>query len=125
MGMYDRVHVYKSIELPEFDGDHSEITWQTKDFGRTLTDFEIRADGRLYMADPTYETSETDEDEFRPFNTEKVDEKWFDIEYHGIFRFYKSFDDEWVEFEAKFTDGELVQITRESRESRQIRPWLT
>lgn len=123
--MYDRVHVAEAIELPEFDGDHSKITWQTKDLGHMMAHFEIRADGRLYMAGRTYETSETNEDEFRPFDIEKVDEKWTDIGYHGIFRFYKSFDDEWVEFEAKFTDGELVQITRQSRESRQNSPWLT
>ena len=124
MGLYDRVHVYESIDLPEFDGDRTGVKWQTKDFGRTMTDYVIRADGRLYKADREYEKHETDEDEFAPFTLEQVDEKWVDMGYHGIFRFYRSVDDEWVEFEAKFTDGELVQITRESRKSRRDRPWL-
>lgn len=44
--------------------------------------------------------------------------------YHGIFRFYSSVDDEWGRCEAKFTDGELVQLIRESQESHRDRRWL-
>jgi len=34
------------------------------------------------------------------------------VEYHGIFEFHSIVNDEYRSFEAKFTDGKLVEITR-------------
>ena len=42
----------------------------------------------------------------------KVHLGWSDVEHHGIFEFHSVVDDEYRSFEAKFTDGKLVEITQ-------------
>lgn len=39
-------------------------------------------------------------------------QKWINIEHHGYINFYSSVNDIWYEFNAKFTDGNLVNIER-------------
>lgn len=42
----------------------------------------------------------------------KVHQGWSDTEYHGTFEFHGTIDGGYVSLEAKFTDGQLVDITR-------------
>jgi len=95
MGMFDDV----KVEVPLPDGAILS-GFQTKDFDCLLDAYTIRADGELWR-----EVWSFDE----PGRMERVD-------FHGRFRFY-TFSDEsnamtsWHEYEAKFTDGKLVEIT--------------
>jgi len=94
MGMFDDVRV--EVPLPDgaiLDG------FQTKDFECLLDTYTIRSDGELWR--DVWANSEEE-------NCERVD-------FHGKFYFY-TFTDEgnavnsWHEYEAKFTDGRLVEI---------------
>ena len=88
MGMFDDVHV--DYPLP----DCSYTEFQTKDLECTLEQYTISADGKLLS-------------------------NGVDIAFHGILNFY-TYDKspgerdvaEWYEYDAKFTDGQLVSITR-------------
>ena len=82
MGMFD----YVKSEVPLPDG-HDAIC-QTKDFDMPyLETYLIRADGRLIK-----------------------DGK--DMNFHGMLNFYNYTEDgKWHEYDAKFTDGQLVGIS--------------
>ena len=41
----------------------------------------------------------------------KIHQGWSDTEYHCIFEFHATIDNEYVSLEAKFTDGQLVYVT--------------
>ena len=100
MGMFDEV----ICEVPLPDGWKHPI-FQTKDFEDPYLDkYVIRADGRLIRKKPWYESDVNDDT---------------DTNYHGLLRFYSyegdpndetPIDDRWHEYEAKFTDGQLVGI---------------
>ena len=84
MGLYD--HVFCEVDLP--DGKSHQGAFQTKDFEDPyLENYTITKDGRL------------------------VKDKR-DLNFHGFLNFYTYDDktDEWREFNAKFTDGKLVEI---------------
>lgn len=101
MGMFDEV----ICEVPLPDGWKHPV-FQTKDFEDPYLDkYVIRADGRLIRKKPWYQC-EISEDT--------------DMNYHGLLRFYSyegdpnhdtPIDDRWHEYEAKFTDGQLVGIS--------------
>ncbi|WP_248898200.1 hypothetical protein [Haloplanus halobius] len=42
----------------------------------------------------------------------KTHQGWSDTEYHGIFEFRRTIDGDYVSLDATFTDGQLVEITR-------------
>lgn len=42
----------------------------------------------------------------------KVHQGWSDTEYHGVFEFHRTIEGDYVSLNAKFTDGQLVEITR-------------
>jgi len=45
-------------------------------------------------------------------STKKVHQGWTDMSYHGVFEFHRGIDDDFVSLDAKFTDGQTVEISR-------------
>lgn len=116
MGMFDYVKVNQSLP----DGWSSDEL-QSKDFDCTMTTVEITPEGRLMVEDFEYEEVPKAE---RPHpngkgllalmgSVRKINRRWRDLNFHGRFRFYGGGggEDDWHEYEAKFTDGSLVEIT--------------
>jgi len=96
MGMFDDV----ICEAPLPDGKPGK-NFQTKDFECPyLEKYTITADGRLLRDDPWWE---------RPKDQPA---KPADMNFHGVLNFYgyNTETEEWREFNAKFTDGKLVEI---------------
>lgn len=95
MGMFDYIEVDKSIKLPVFKEfrslkiDPHSLDLQTKSLEKTLSNYEIKKDKKLYL------------------NGDKIN-------YHGIIDFgaYHVTDtvDYLLDYEAKFTDGMLKSI---------------
>lgn len=132
MGLFDHVRIEDGLDiaLPEFDGDPTTIDWQTKTFSFPMMDvYKITMNGRLFTEDAHYESVPEEE---RPGDDEagggvnegwqkgwesrrKVHDGWTDTEYHGILEFHHYADDESYAYEAKFTDGDLVEISRVER----------
>lgn len=101
MGMFD--DVICEAKLP--DGFVSDNGYQTKDFECVLATFKITAEGRLVRRE--YEWSESDD---APLGIRREQRGWKDVNYHGFLNFYTSGLDGWHEYDAKFTDGQLVEI---------------
>lgn len=130
MGMFDRLTFEDGLEVdfPDIGTDPSEITWQTKSIARhqpMLENYKVTAEGRLFKEEIDYEHVP---EEDRPYYDEetqefesplmelagsrrKVHQGWSDTEYHRIFEFHKTIDGDYVSLEAKFTDGQLIDIT--------------
>ena len=95
MGMFDDVTCH--YLLP--DGKPPQ-PFQTKTFDEPyLEHYTITAEGRL-LRDKPWWTREKDS----PFDPT-------DTNFHGVLNFYGGDADEWREFDAKFTDGQLMSIT--------------
>lgn len=116
MGMFDYVKVDPKHGLPD-------IEYQSKDFDCDMTVIRITADGTLEIERSETETVPKAE---RPHPNEagilgmrgmwrRVNQRWERIPLHGMFNFYgnsgRNFDGDWYEYDAKFTDGVLVEIT--------------
>ena len=93
MGLFDYVHV----DRPGFDPSEA---FQTKDFDAPYMDrYDIAKDGRLIFTE-------------WPKGGNAPPPK--DMEFHGMLYFYTlRSNDDWVTCEAKFTDGNLVEIKQE------------
>ena len=113
MGCFDHVRLDTSIKLP--DTEDTLGGFQTKAFDCCFDTYVITAEGRLlregggWLKEEDYEATP------------------IDTEFHGILNFYTHIDErkyniekreyspgrhEWFEFDAKFTDGNLVEIKR-------------
>lgn len=92
MGMFDEIRCKQPLP------DGCEIEWfQTKDLGCDLARFEITEDGRLLQIGAGWLEAELDSPE--------------DYEHHGMLNFYGTDGQKiWHEYNAKFTDGRLVEI---------------
>lgn len=131
MGLFDNVTFEDSldVEFPEIGADPFDITWQTKSITRhqpMMEDYKVTAEGRLLKEEYEYEHVPEEErpgydEEIGGFEKEfergrgsirKIHLGWSDMDYHGIFEFHRSINDDYVSLEAKFTDGQLVAITR-------------
>lgn len=131
MGMFDYVKV--GVPLP--DGwQPGEL--QSKDFDCVMTTVEITPDGRMRIEDFEYEEvpkAERDypdapDDSFESIigSLRKTNRRWRDLNFHGVFNFYGHervapmknppyFEPDehcWHEYNAKFTDGLLVEIVQ-------------
>lgn len=117
MGMFD----YIQCEVPLPDGWQPDDL-QTKDFGCEMTTHIISKDGRLMLDRGYYEEVPKSE---RPYpNAEPGSwqsilgimrrvHKYEDANFHGVVNFYGgAFKDDWHEYDAKFTNGDLVEIVR-------------
>ena len=93
MGMFDDIRCRKPLP----DGC-TEEWFQTKDLGCDLSKFEIDGDGRLMRFGEGF------------WGEEPLTEPE-DMEHHGYLNFYTSDSAGiWHEYDAKFTDGKLVEI---------------
>jgi hypothetical protein len=118
MGMFDWVRC--EVPLPDgFDGP-----LQTKDFACELGEHVITKDGRLMLA--ALDRVEEVPKEERPYPDAAPGTlqsfcgiirsfwKHEDANFHGIMRFYGLECGRWHEYNAKFTDGQLVDIVQVS-----------
>jgi hypothetical protein len=132
MGLFDHVRIEDELDIAllGFDGDPTNIDWQTKTFSFPMMDvYKITMNGRLFTENAHYESVPEEErlgnDEVGGEVNEgwqkgwrsrrKIHDGWTDTEYHGILEFHHYADDESYAYEAKFTDGDLVEITRVER----------
>lgn len=141
MGLFDRVVFDTEVELPEFDGTHQAVDWQTKSIGRPfMRTFKLTADGRLMRRERSMRDLTPEEraakardrgfdsweaweaaDTFGPLPTwdRTVDEEWWvDHHQHGSFEFHGSTPDHRYSYEARFTKGALDEILLLSKEPR-------
>ncbi|AXG09725.1 hypothetical protein [Haloplanus rubicundus] len=130
MGLFDRLTFEDGldVEFPDIDADPFEVTWQTKSIARhepMMENYKVTANGRLFKEVAEYE--HVPEEERPGYNEEiggfengieraresrkKIHQGWSDTEYHGIFEFHRTIDGDYVSLDAKFTDGQLVEIT--------------
>ncbi len=131
MGMFDRLRFEDGLDVafPDIGADPFEITWQTKSLARhqpVLENYKVTAEGRLFREEAEYEhVPEEDrpgyDEEIGGFESEiergrgsmrKIHHGWSDTEYHGRFEFHRTIDGDYVSLEAKFTDGQLMNITQ-------------
>ncbi len=121
MGMFDNLKISTS-KLPLTDSEKLSIgenpDWQTKDFECIMSTAEITDDGKLKFLNCRYEWDDTIKSGMFEL-TGKMgglatkDEQWIELnDYHGYVNFYTSVNKIWYEFNAKFTDGQLVNIER-------------
>lgn len=131
MGLYDTVIVEKNVNLPKFEGDPSEIEWQTKDLNSLMDIYKITSSGKLLRKN--IEKEERSEEELNKkaeekgydsyeemvedkkvysiaYKMKKVDEWWEEIDIHGSFKFYSTIDDKRWTYEARFSYGSLDDI---------------
>ena len=91
MGLFDYIHVNQ----PGFDPDEA---FQTKDFDPYMHRYDITNDGRLTLTQWIFGSGLGQPEE---------------VDFHGIVHFHTLRDnDDWVECEAKFTDGRLMSIQK-------------
>jgi hypothetical protein len=115
MGMFDYVKSERSLP----DGFQGEL--QSKDFDCDMTLIKITAEGRLII-DRVIEWAEVPKAE-RPYpnapdgslesicGSVRFVTNPVDLDYHGTFNFYGTDRiGNWHEYNAKFTDGNLVEI---------------
>lgn len=119
MGMFD----YLRVSRPLPDGKDGGEGFQTKDFECSMVSYEISPEGRLLQ--PIWHTEDVPKEQ-RPFpngdgflslcgSMRTVVDKMQDMNFHGIVNFYR-WDESTKrldEYNAKFTDGLLVEITRD------------
>lgn len=129
MGLFDDVAVEDGLDIsfPGLDADPTQVAWQTKSIGRpAMGAYKITMEGRLYEKITRTETVPEEErpgydeerggfeDEWHRMcgMFETINEGWTDTEYHGVVEIHASVDDEYVSYDLKFTDGDLVEVTR-------------
>jgi hypothetical protein len=123
MGMFDYLFIDTNM-LPISDEEKiiigDEPGWQTKDFDNVMTEIYITNDGELkinqweYEDVPKEERPHPNDDGIKGLfgSVRRSNESLETIPHHGYVRFYSSINREWYEFNAKFTDGKLVEIKR-------------
>jgi hypothetical protein len=123
MGMFDYLFIDTNM-LPISDEEKiiigDEPGWQTKDFENIMTEIYITNDGELkinqweYEVVPKEERPHSDDDGLSGLvgSLRRSNENLETIPHHGYVNFYTSISKKWYEFNAKFTDGKLVEIKR-------------
>lgn len=121
MGMFDEI----KCEYPLLDKEVQFEMFQTKNFNNVMDHYTITEKGRLIWHKTRYEL--VPEEERRYYGTPEWEEDTIyqslgsirsipvadiDVQHHGVIRFYTSKGGEWFEYEAKFTDGQVVEIKR-------------
>jgi hypothetical protein len=123
MGMFDYLFIDTNM-LPVSDEEKiiigDEPGWQTKDFENVMTEIYITNEGELkinqweYEVVPKEERPHPDDDGLSGLvgSLRRSNENLETIPHHGYVNFYTSISKKWYEFNAKFTDGKLVEIKR-------------
>ena len=111
MGMFDDITCY--YPLPDGRTDLNPDGFQSKSLDCCLDRYVITREGRLILRAYDLEVIPDEEREktWSPI-FRRVNERDEVLPYHGLIRFYQCGPDGWGEYEAKFTDGLLVSITR-------------
>lgn len=140
MGLFDNIKLEIDEMLPEFEPtteyNQVNVEWQTKDIQDPCMDTYIIKDNRLIKVCHEWEEVPMGERvNVAGMNVPLIRPKktWEeDTNYHGKFSFYtliqESGDKEmqtWYEYEAKFTDGELINIKIISKNSTPIKRIVT
>lgn len=151
MGMFDNLKVLKPLPLGEglssLIVDWKEEVFQTKDLDNCLDLYEISEEGKLRYLRQEREW-EKDESSFLGGHLAVKSERWEDIPFHGVLRFYTTHCDNldyhnesffatekmswdeivkvegydwWIEFVAVFDNGQLREIKLEKAEKTPIR----
>jgi hypothetical protein len=121
VGFFDNIKLSSIINLPEFEGNILKTEWQTKDIQDPCMDTYLIKDNRLIKICHEWEEVPMGERvNVAGMNVPLIRPKktWEeDTNYHGKFNFYTMIQepgdtgkDVWYEYQAKFTDGELVNI---------------
>jgi hypothetical protein len=112
MGMFDDVTCLAPLP-DDYAGDRARF--QTKDLDRTLDRYVITEDGRLLVNAFRLEDNPDWKgwaagflDGSHPFD--RVELGQVEVGYDGLLKFYGGSTGTWHEYEAKFTDGRLVEI---------------
>ena len=132
MGMFNHIKIdnlgilpMSEEELASLDKDH---LFQTKEF-ECLLDLYVLIGDKLLKEEcewyevPREERPYPDDDGFLGLagSMGKRNCEMIDTHFHGIFNFYTYTDTKtWLEFDAKFTDGKLVEINRLKEEEEMI-----
>jgi hypothetical protein len=121
MGVYDKLKISTS-KLPLTDSEKLSIgenpNWQTKDFECIMSTAEITDDGKLKFLNFSHEWDENIKSVMFELTGKggglgPKGEQWIELnDYHGNVNFYNYVNNIWYEFNAKFTDGQLVNIER-------------
>ena len=93
MGMFDTIYCRRPLP----DDGTSDQGFQTKSLHSVLCVYEIGSDGRLRELEL--------DDTGQP-----LPDKSRDTGFHGVMRFYTYIGDRRMEYEAKFTDGLVVDL---------------
>jgi hypothetical protein len=110
MGMFDDLRCERV--MPDgFDG--RKHGFQTKDFECSMVPYRISDEGR--MLQPVWHGRDTGS----LSTPAREPDKWHDMHYHGFVHFYTYLSErecgkdegEWHGYYAKFTEGQLVEIT--------------
>jgi hypothetical protein len=128
MGMFDSLYCEKNLPTPkDFENlniDWSKVEFQTKSLDNCLSKYVITKDGKLVEQVTEYEhipftKEELKRKDHKPWNIVKeskiVNQYTKDVSFHGVIRFYESFnlsaeEDAWVDFDAYFIYDKLDKI---------------
>lgn len=103
MGMFDYIriesHLLPISEAEQVDIELEDAAFQTKDLECHLNMYQITPDGSLILVNEMY-------DDFQYRESHK------EVKYHGYLNFYSDVFGTWYEFQAKFTDGKMVEVKR-------------
>jgi len=133
MGLFDKLTFEDRLEIgfPEIGAEPIAMTWQIKslpDGFLMMENYKITAERRLFKEQAEYEQVPEEErpgydetiggfaNEFERWRgSMKKTHGWTDTEYHGTFEFHRTIGGKYVSLEATFTDGRLVDISRNPR----------
>lgn len=115
MGMFDYLKI-NTNKLPVSEKEKKIIGtdpgWQTKDFDCILTTIEITDDNLLKIKRFNLVVDRSKKNALGTFGVfTHEDERIETINHHGYVNFYTGVSGCWYEFNAKFTDGKLIEIT--------------
>jgi hypothetical protein len=115
MGMFDSI----ICEYPLPDPEVQKELFQTKDLDSCMDTYTITKAGRLIHHFKEFEATPKEErpqDSFWPSIRVKAgSERYIDKNYHGWLNFYAALNHKWCEYNAKFTDGTLVELEKVAR----------
>lgn len=132
MGMFDSIKCEYPLPLPEgvdkLKFDIKNVDFQTKDFENLLETYTIRENGELYRTHQTYKWVD-DDNHFLKGYMDVVTSEEKKENYHGMLNFYCYEDIEQddgtyinvtIDYIAKFTDGNLVEVKIEKSQIKDV-----
>lgn len=118
MGMCDFIHINKNL-LPLLDEEKNALSetmeWQTESLSNLFVDYYIKGDGVFTKSFDLKEESKRLKKTNRILYStdfEKLNERYENVNFHGLIHFYSQAEGVDYEFTAKFTDGVLIQIVQ-------------